>query len=105
MYKRDHKVRAGNDRFEGFAVDLIAEVAQMLNFDYDIYLVHDDKFGNKMHDGNWNGMIGELLAGVRLSLVHVPLYHKDPKTEGSGNICSFHRLTTNKLRNLTWIIR
>ena len=64
MYKRDHKVRAGNDRFEGFAVDLIAEVAKMLNFDYDIYLVHDGKFGSKMADGNWNGMIGELLAGV-----------------------------------------
>ena len=65
MYKRDHKVRAGNDRYEGFAVDLIAEVAKMLHFDYDIYLVHDGKFGSKLPDGNWNGMIGELLAGVR----------------------------------------
>ena len=64
MYKRDHKVRAGNDRFEGFAVDLIAEVAAMLEFEYDIYLVHDGKFGSKMDDGNWDGMIGELLSGV-----------------------------------------
>ena len=64
MYKRDHVVRAGNDRFEGFAVDLIAEVASMLEFEYDIYLVHDGKFGSKMDDGNWNGMIGELLSGV-----------------------------------------
>ena len=73
MYKRDHKVRAGNDRFEGFAVDLIAEVAKMLNFDYDIYLVHDGKFGSKLADGNWNGMVGELLAGVSVS-------DKDAKT-------------------------
>ncbi|XP_053400246.1 glutamate receptor 1-like isoform X2 [Mercenaria mercenaria] len=63
MYKRDHKVRHGNDRFEGFAVDLIREVADMLNFEYQIYLVHDGNFGTKMSDGSWNGMIGELLQG------------------------------------------
>jgi len=66
MYKRDHKVRAGNDRFEGFAIDLIKEVAKMLKFDYQIYLVHDGMFGSKLVDGSWNGMIGELLSGVNM---------------------------------------
>lgn len=64
MYKRDHKVRHGNDRFEGFAIDLIREVATMLHFDYEVYLVHDGNFGTKRPDGSWNGMIGELLEGV-----------------------------------------
>ena len=64
MYKRDHKGRIGNDRFEGFAVDLMEEVASMLNFKYQLYLVHDGKFGSKLDDGSWNGMIGELLSGV-----------------------------------------
>ena len=64
MLKRDYINRKGNDRFQGFAVDLIAEVAGMLDFDYDIYLVHDGNFGSKQGDSNWNGMIGELLAGV-----------------------------------------
>ncbi|OWF48940.1 glutamate receptor 4-like [Mizuhopecten yessoensis] len=65
MHKRDYRLRHGNDRFEGFAVDLIKEVAEMLQFDYDIYLVHDGMFGSKIDDSNeeWNGMIGELLAG------------------------------------------
>ncbi|CAG5127476.1 unnamed protein product [Candidula unifasciata] len=63
MKKRDHMLRKGNDRFEGFAVDLIEEVAKMLEFDYEIYLVHDGKFGSKMADGEWNGMLGELLSG------------------------------------------
>ncbi|XP_033742742.1 glutamate receptor 2-like isoform X2 [Pecten maximus] len=65
MMKRDYALRHGNDRFEGFAVDLIKEVAEMLQFDYEIYLVHDGKFGSKVEDGSeeWNGMIGELLAG------------------------------------------
>ncbi|XP_076446170.1 glutamate receptor ionotropic, kainate 3-like [Babylonia areolata] len=63
MKKKDFSSRKGNDRFEGFAVDLIKEVAEMLKFDYEIYLVHDGNFGSKQSDGQWNGMIGELLAG------------------------------------------
>ncbi|NP_001191669.1 glutamate receptor 8 [Aplysia californica] len=63
MLKRDHMLKRGNAKYEGFAVDLIREVAQMLEFDYEIYLVNDGKFGNKMPNGEWNGMIGELLAG------------------------------------------
>lgn len=66
MRKRDYKVRTGNDQYEGFAVDLIKAVANMLHFQYDIYLVHDGKFGSKTADGNWNGMMGELLSGVKL---------------------------------------
>jgi len=68
MYKRDYKVRVGNDRFEGFAVDLIREVADMLKFNYDIYLVNDGLFGSRTKDGSWNGMIGELLSGVGSAL-------------------------------------
>lgn len=65
MRKRDYDVRIGNDRFEGFAVDLIREVASMLNFKYELYLVHDGNFGSKQDDDSWDGMIGELLHGVR----------------------------------------
>nr|KAG5709243.1 hypothetical protein BaRGS_017995 [Batillaria attramentaria] len=64
MKKRDWIMRQGNDRFQGFAVDLIEEVAQMLDFNYEIYLVHDGNFGSRQANGEWNGMIGELLAGV-----------------------------------------
>ncbi|KAL3878980.1 hypothetical protein ACJMK2_031302, partial [Sinanodonta woodiana] len=63
MFKRDHKVRMGNDKYEGFAVDLVHEVAAQLDFDYEIYLVHDGKFGSRMPNGEWNGMMGELLSG------------------------------------------
>ncbi|KAH9523149.1 hypothetical protein Btru_065945 [Bulinus truncatus] len=63
MLKRDHMLLKGNNRFEGFAVELIADIAEMLDFEYEIYLVNDGKFGNKMLNGEWNGMIGELLSG------------------------------------------
>lgn len=63
MMKRDWINRNGNDRFQGFAVDLIELVAKKLKFDYEIYLVHDGNFGSRQPNGEWNGMIGELLAG------------------------------------------
>ncbi|KAK3801143.1 hypothetical protein RRG08_006863 [Elysia crispata] len=63
MLKRDHASRQGNDRFEGFSIDLIEYVAKELEFDYELYLVHDGKFGSQMPDGRWNGVIGELIAG------------------------------------------
>jgi hypothetical protein len=64
MLSRDYENKKGNDRFEGYSVDLIDEVAKMLDFKYEIYLVHDGLFGTKNPDGRWNGMIGELRIGV-----------------------------------------
>lgn len=54
----------GNSRFKGFAVDLMEEIANMLDFRYELYLVPDGKFGSRLPDGDWNGMIGEVLAQV-----------------------------------------
>jgi hypothetical protein len=44
MLSRDYENKKGNDRFEGYSVDLIDEVAKMLDFKYEIYLVHDGLF-------------------------------------------------------------
>lgn len=63
MMSRDYENKKGNDRFEGYSVDLIDEVAKMLDFKYEIYLVHDGMFGTRKPDGRWNGMIGELRIG------------------------------------------
>ena len=68
MQKKDYVNRKGNDRYQGFAVDLIKEVATMLEFEYEIYIVPDGNFGSKQSNGEWNGMIGELLAGVSETL-------------------------------------
>ena len=54
----------GNDRYEGYAVDLVKELARVLKFKYEIYLVADGKFGGIGPDGEWNGMIKDLMIGV-----------------------------------------
>ena len=56
----------GNDAFEGYAIDLIAEIAEILKFNYTFKWVDDGNYGSKKEDSNeWNGMIGELKSGVR----------------------------------------
>lgn len=55
----------GKTEFEGYAVDLIEEIATILKFSYEFYLVHDKKYGN--YDPkikNWNGLIREIIDRV-----------------------------------------
>lgn len=50
----------GNDRFEGFVIDLMDQVSSMLNVNYELKVVKDGKFG--FYNGtHWNGMIGEVM--------------------------------------------
>ncbi|XP_017786972.1 PREDICTED: ionotropic receptor 25a-like [Nicrophorus vespilloides] len=48
-------------KFSGFCVDVLDEIASMLNFDYEIFTVLDGQKGAMDKDGNWNGMINELV--------------------------------------------
>jgi len=56
----------GNDRFEGFSIDLTKALAKLLHFNYTFKLVDDGKYGNEVTpgSGNWNGMIKEVLEGT-----------------------------------------
>lgn len=68
MLKETPNKLEGNDRFEGFAVDLIHELSKLVNFKYIWREVADQKYGNKEEFKNgtvvWNGMIGEIVRGV-----------------------------------------
>ena len=54
----------GDGTFSGFMVDLLEALAKQSGFSYDISLNADGKYGMQDHNGQWNGMIGELLDGV-----------------------------------------
>ena len=68
MFVDDWKDRTGNSKFRGFVPDVMNHLKEMLHFDYKLYLVPDGQFGAKMENGEWNGMIGEILAGVSSAL-------------------------------------
>ncbi|TSZ83236.1 Glutamate receptor ionotropic, kainate 2 [Bagarius yarrelli] len=62
MFKKSDKPLCGNDRFEGFCVDLLRELATILGFRYEIQLVEDGKYGAvEESTGQWNGMVRELI--------------------------------------------
>ena len=63
----DGKPLVGNERFQGFAAELARKIAEEVGFSYELRLVADGKYGAKMNDGNWNGMVGELTRRVRSS--------------------------------------
>lgn len=39
----------GNERFEGYVVDLCEKLSKLINFTYEFSLVKDNKFGTKGH--------------------------------------------------------
>jgi len=60
----DNKLR-GNDRFQGYCVDLLDEISKILKFNYTIKPVDDGKYGAPVGPKNeWNGMVGELIDKV-----------------------------------------
>ena len=64
MWANDHESKSGNSRFQGYLVDLIAEIGRRLNFRYELYLSPDGNYGSRNETGHWNGMIKELIMGV-----------------------------------------
>ena len=59
--------RKGNDRFEGFVVDLAGAIADIVGFNLTIRLA--DGYGSVDEEtGQWNGMIRELLEEVRIRI-------------------------------------
>ncbi|XP_038597722.1 glutamate receptor ionotropic, kainate 1-like [Tachyglossus aculeatus] len=64
MYKKSDKPLYGNDRFEGYCLDLLKELANILGFTYEVKLVSDGKYGAQNDQGAWNGMVKQLADHV-----------------------------------------
>ncbi|XP_077403369.1 glutamate receptor ionotropic, kainate 1 [Vanacampus margaritifer] len=64
MHKKSDKDLVGNDRFEGYCLDLLKELSNILGFTYEVRLVADGKYGAQNDKGEWNGMVRELIDHV-----------------------------------------
>uniref|UniRef100_A0A3P8WAR0 Glutamate receptor n=1 Tax=Cynoglossus semilaevis TaxID=244447 RepID=A0A3P8WAR0_CYNSE len=61
-------------KYQGFSIDVLDALANYLGFKYEIYISPDHKYGSLQPDGQWNGMIGELVfkrADVGLSALTI----------------------------------
>ena len=64
MVKDDPNL-TGNDRFEGYCIDLLMEIAQLLHFNFSIHVVADKQYGAPTGpSGEWTGMVKELMDKV-----------------------------------------
>lgn len=76
MLKKNANQLEGNDRYEGYCVELAAEIAKHVGYNYTLEIVRDGKYGARDPDSKtWNGMVGELVYGV--SFQPCPLVHND----------------------------
>ncbi len=65
MLKKNHEQFTGNDKYEGYCVELAAEIAKHVGYHYILKIVADGKYGARDSETMmWNGMVGELVYGV-----------------------------------------
>ncbi|XP_036404295.1 glutamate receptor 1a isoform X5 [Megalops cyprinoides] len=64
MLKKNHDQLVGNEKYEGYCVELAAEIAKHVGYNYKLEIVSDGKYGARDPDSKmWNGMVGELVYG------------------------------------------
>lgn len=85
MLKKNANQFEGNERYEGYCVELAAEIAKHVGYHYRLEIVRDGKYGARDPDTKtWNGMVGELVYGVSFPLFRClensirPCSKKDP---------------------------
>lgn len=65
MFKESSSIMIGNDRYEGFAIDIIQEMSKMSGFNYTFEVQTDGIYGSFNNETKkWNGMLGKIIAGV-----------------------------------------
>lgn len=63
---QDGEVLEGNDRYEGYSVDLIDSIAKILGFKYQFVLSPKNSYGAiDKETGKWNGLVQLILERVR----------------------------------------
>lgn len=64
MFKESPDLRTGNDRYEGFAIDIIDEMSKQLGFNYTFEVQEDNVYGSlQKATGEWNGMLRKIIDG------------------------------------------
>ncbi|XP_071370280.1 glutamate receptor ionotropic, delta-2-like, partial [Centroberyx affinis] len=48
-------------KYQGFSIDVLDALSNYLGFKYEIYVAPDHKYGSLQPDGQWNGLMGELV--------------------------------------------
>ena len=63
----------GNAIWEGYCIEFIDKLAEEMNFEYDLVIPADGSFGNKLPNGKWTGLVGDLARGVSIKIKFILL--------------------------------
>ena len=88
MEKKDANGNTISGEYEGFCVDLVQKLSEMIKFKYKMKAVSDGQFGSLVN-GSWNGMVGELLRRVSADISR---HEKKTRTLRVNNARSDNRL-------------
>lgn len=53
----------GQPLWAGYCIDMIARIADILDFDYELVPARRGSFGERRADGTWDGLVGDLITG------------------------------------------
>ncbi len=53
----------------GFIIDLLDQVALMIDFRYEVTPTLDGSYGHRQPSGRWNGVIGQVIDKVSLEII------------------------------------
>ncbi|PNF39891.1 hypothetical protein B7P43_G01962 [Cryptotermes secundus] len=62
----------GNILWEGYCIDLLQKLSELMDFDYEIVPPANGEFGKRYPNGTWDGMVGDLAMG-ETDMVIAPL--------------------------------
>lgn len=72
MLKESSEQLEGNNRYEGFGIELIEELAKINDFNYTFEIQADGVYGSyDKNTGKWNGMMEKVMDGVNIVYVSV----------------------------------
>ncbi|XP_076658018.1 glutamate receptor ionotropic, kainate 2 isoform X2 [Halictus rubicundus] len=64
MLKESSNMMTGNDRYEGFGIDIIQELSKTLGFNYTFEVQSDNVYGSYSKKlKKWDGMLGKIIDG------------------------------------------
>ncbi|XP_018576212.1 glutamate receptor ionotropic, kainate 2-like [Anoplophora glabripennis] len=72
------KTLYGNDRYEGYSMDLIQEIANIIGFRFEFHLTKDGQYGKwDESQKRWTGLVGDLLEGrAQLAICDLTITHQ-----------------------------
>lgn len=52
------------EEWKGYCIDLAIKLAEQMQFDYEFSKPVIGKYGHRMDNGKWDGLVGDLARGV-----------------------------------------